>query len=384
MQNAIISQEQAAVESVMRLANIVRSLRNDVFKEGLDYGRIPGTGEKPTLLLPGMEKLMRALHLRPEYVERSRIEDFDKPLIYYRYECRLMDYETGICVSTAIGSANSQESKWRWRASERACPKCGKETIKKSKFPPKGAPEGTEAGWYCYAKIGGCGAEFAAKDPQIIGQAIGRVENPDIFDQMNTIDKIAQKRALGSAIKGAANVSELFTVDMEDFTPYDTSNVVEGSYTVVEHDQPPPSPPTQPTPLGGAQKPPLANTPPTAPISENGGSSAGAEFFPDDAKVTVLNSERAEQGYSDFLCHELVYTVTNGGSQYTFKSEYGTNIVVFGSEWVLNVADYKDRDMFKNTPGKKQLLNPPLVVTARFADKKWDVEQITTLEAVTR
>jgi ribosomal protein S26 len=222
----ISTQEQLAIEDVKRLANIVRSLRNDVFKQDLDYGVIPGTGTKPTLLLPGMEKLMRALHLRAEYVERSKLEDFDNGRIYYRYECRLIDYQTGYCVATAIGSANSMETKWRWREQKRVCPKCGKDTINRSKYPPRNAPEGTEPGWYCYAKIGGCGAEFSAIDPAIMNQQVGRVENPDIFDQMNTIDKIAQKRALSSAIKGAANVSEFFTVDLEDFQQYEMHTVV--------------------------------------------------------------------------------------------------------------------------------------------------------------
>lgn len=243
MANEIVPYEQAAIEHVTSLANIVLSLRDKVFKEGLDFGKIPGTGDKPTLLLPGMEKLLRALHLRPEYVALSQIEDFEKNRIFYRYECRLIDYDTGLCVSTAIGSANSHESKWRWRDQKRACPKCGKETINKSKFPPKGAPQGTEPGWYCYAKAGGCGAEFAVNDVSITGQLVGRIENPDIFDQMNTIDKIAQKRALSSAIKGAANVSEFFTVDLEDFVQYDTArpvadNIVEGSFSEVTTEQP--------------------------------------------------------------------------------------------------------------------------------------------------
>jgi len=235
--NAIMTREQMAIEDVKTLANIVLSLRDGVFKLGLDYGIIPGTGSKPTLLLPGMEKLLRALHLRPEYVEKSRIEDFDNNLIYYRYECRLIDYDTGLCLSTAIGSANSHESKWRWREQSRACPVCGKETIIKGK-------EEYGGGWLCFAKKGGCGAKFKDGDAAIEGQAVGRIENPDIFDQMNTIDKIAQKRALGSAIKGAANVSEFFTVDLEDFQQFDTSrlapqsNVIEGSFEEVSTDKP--------------------------------------------------------------------------------------------------------------------------------------------------
>lgn len=215
--NAIVPYVE--VEDVKRLANIVRALRNDVFRDGHDFGIIPGTGDKPTLLQPGMEKLMRALKLRPEYVEKSRVEDFDSGVIFYRYECRLVEYETGLCVSTAIGSANSRESKWRYRNADRVCPNCGKSTIIKSKAEYGG-------GWLCFAKKGGCGSKFKDGDPAIEAQAVGKVENPDIFDQMNTIDKVAQKRALGSAIKGAANVSEFFTVDLEDFQTYDVTPVV--------------------------------------------------------------------------------------------------------------------------------------------------------------
>lgn len=215
--NAIVPYVE--VEDVKRLANIVRALRNDVFRDGHDFGIIPGTGDKPTLLQPGMEKLMRALKLRPEYVEKSRVEDFDSGVIFYRYECRLVEYETGLCVSTAIGSANSRESKWRYRNADRVCPNCGKSTIIKSKA-------GYGGGWLCFAKKGGCGSKFKDGDPAIEAQAVGKVENPDIFDQMNTIDKVAQKRALGSAIKGAANVSEFFTVDLEDFQTYDVTPVV--------------------------------------------------------------------------------------------------------------------------------------------------------------
>ena len=231
----------SAVESVKVLANIVHALYDDVFKEGLDYGKIPGTNDKPVLLLPGMEKLLRALHLRAEYVLLTSEQDFEKLRFYFRYECRLVDIDSGVCVSTAIGSANSYESKWRWREQKRACPHCGKETINRSKYPPRGAPEGTDPGWYCYAKIGGCGAEFAYGDERITSQSVGRMENPDIADQVNTIDKIAQKRSLSSSVKGAANVSELFTVDLEDLVEYVTgaapavkpaeSSVVEGSFT---------------------------------------------------------------------------------------------------------------------------------------------------------
>jgi hypothetical protein len=232
----IVHSESVAIEAVKVLQNIVLQLRKDVLQSGVDYGVIPGTGDKPTLLLPGMEKLLRALRLRPEYHLLSSKEDFDKPLFYYRYECRLVEIESGLCVSTAIGSANSYEGKWRWRKAERKCPTCGKEAIIKGRAEYGG-------GWLCFNKKGGCGAKFAENAPEIVNQEVGRIENTDIFDQINTIDKIAQKRALGSAIKGAANVSEYFTVDLDDLQRFD---VVDAEYPVIE---PPAIPPTvEPTP----------------------------------------------------------------------------------------------------------------------------------------
>jgi hypothetical protein len=216
--NAIVPlNADQSIAGVKMLANIVHALYEDVFKPGLDYGVIPGTGTKPVLLLPGMEKLMRALQLRPEYIPRQTVIDFDKPLFFFQYECRLVEIDTGMVVGAAIGSANSHESKWRWRNAERICPACGKATIIKGKAEYGG-------GWLCFAKKGGCGAKFAEADPSIADQSVGRVENPDIADQLNTIDKIAQKRALASAIKGAANVSELFTVDIDDLVDYVVAN----------------------------------------------------------------------------------------------------------------------------------------------------------------
>ena len=232
MNNAIVEYQDHALDEVKNLANLVLALRDQVFKQGQDYGVIPGT-DKPTLLLPGMEKLMRALNLRAEYIERHTIRDYDRPLFHFEYECRLVEIDSTRVISNAIGSANSMESKWRWRNADRVCPHCGKATIIKGKAEYGG-------GWLCFAKKGGCGAKFSDTDVLITSQQVGRVENPDIFDQVNTILKIAQKRALGSAIKGAANVSEFYTVDLEDFQMFDVTPPVVDARVTVE----PPSAPS--------------------------------------------------------------------------------------------------------------------------------------------
>ena len=50
----------------------------------------------------------------------------------------------------------------------------------------------------------------------IESQQTGRVFNPEIADQVNTIRKMAQKRALIAATLLAVNASEFFTQDVED------------------------------------------------------------------------------------------------------------------------------------------------------------------------
>lgn len=250
-ETALVPLQDPGLIVVQKLHALVKAMRDSVLVEDLDYGVIPGTGDKPTLLQPGMEKFMRALNAVPKYIERCAIRDYERNLFHYEYECQLVDAETGMFIpgGTGIGLATSRESKWRWREAQRVCPNCQKETIKRSKFPPKNNPS-AEPGWYCYAKLGGCGAEFAAKDSRIIDQQTGRTENPDIADQLNTICKIAQKRALGSAVKGAANVSEFFTVDLDEDDPPES---VPGTATKVEK------------PASGQQSPPstqkLAETP---------------------------------------------------------------------------------------------------------------------------
>ena len=114
MTSALAVPDQSVI-SVTQLANVVRALYSDVFKSGVDYGVIPGTGNKPTLLQPGMEKLMRAMNAVPAYREVCVIRDYDRPLFHYEYECTLTDADSGqpIPGGRAIGLATSMEGKCR-------------------------------------------------------------------------------------------------------------------------------------------------------------------------------------------------------------------------------------------------------------------------------
>lgn len=215
---ALVREESAALMPVMSIATATERYRTivtyvkELMNEGTDFGKIPGT-DKNTLLKPGAEKLCTLFGLSKRFALVEHVEDwqgaqFGDPFFNYLYRCAL--YRGESLIAEADGSCNSRETKYRWRQGERKCPGCDKPTIIKGK-------EEYGGGWLCFAKKGGCGAKFSDTDERITGQQVGRVTNPDIADQVNTIQKMAQKRALIAATLLAVNASEFFTQDMEDF-----------------------------------------------------------------------------------------------------------------------------------------------------------------------
>ncbi len=199
------------IDSLKRGLEEVRKFQatvKELLIEGHDYGVIPGT-TKPTLLKPGAEKIDKILKLADSYEEIGKIEDWGKPLFYYKVKCQLTIMGTDVLISEGMGSCNSMEGKYRWRESKRKCPVCKSEAIIKGKAEWGG-------GWLCYKKQGGCGAKFVDGDKSIEGQTIGKVENDDIYTLVNTILKMAKKRAHIDASLSAGRLSDVFTQDIED------------------------------------------------------------------------------------------------------------------------------------------------------------------------
>lgn len=218
-----------------------------VLKNGYDYGVIPGTGTKPTLLKPGAEKLCAffgltvTYHIIEKELDWMGTQHGGEPFFFFNYGVKLL--RSGRLAGEGEGSCNSWEKKYRYRKGERICPKCGKPTIIKGKAEFGG-------GWICFAKKGGCGAKFRDKDQSIEGQNVEDIINPDIADAVNTIQKMAQKRALIAATLNATNASDWFTQDIEDF--------VEGGFVEWEPekvDNPQSQPEEQKVPASTVDKP---------------------------------------------------------------------------------------------------------------------------------
>lgn len=182
-----------------------------VMHEGTDYGVIPGT-QKPTLYQPGAQLLDGIFGLAPTFEELpTSIRDWDRGIFAIDARCRLVDKRSGTVVAEGIGHCNSKEDRYRWRSGGRSCPSCGAAAIIKSKF---GAP-----GWLCWDKRDGCGARFEPGDARIEGEA-DRQENDDPYSLVNTLVKMAQKRAHIAATLNATGASRIFTQDVEDMPEF--------------------------------------------------------------------------------------------------------------------------------------------------------------------
>lgn len=190
--------------------NAIVEFTKTIMKPGKDFGVIPGTGDKPTLLKPGAEKLCSLFGLSPEFEIVDSIRDFETGLFYFHYRCRLS--RSGEFVAAGEGSANSKEKKYRyrnvfeWEATDEQ-----KENAVRVDTRKKRNGSGT---YKVYV-----------------------FENTEPFDLINTLQKMAQKRALVAATLIAANASEFFTQDVEDMQ-YVEAEVIDVSEPTKQEQKP--------------------------------------------------------------------------------------------------------------------------------------------------
>ena|ERR1035437_6551915 len=186
----------------------IARMQKELLVEGVDYGNIPGV-DKPSLGKPGAEKFGLAYNLAARIETSLTVGDnVDRPLITYASVSYLhLGSLDGPVVGVGHGVCNSFETKYRYRDAMHVCPDCGKD-LRHSKAP--------KTGWYCWAKMGGCGKEFLEADERIKGQTVGRIENPDPWDLANTLLKMSIKRAHVDSILRTTAASGIFTQDVED------------------------------------------------------------------------------------------------------------------------------------------------------------------------
>lgn len=105
--------EQVDTNSLRRSLQAIGSFQQLVrsqFKQNHDFGVIPGTGNKPTLLKPGAEKIVMLLGLTSEYEVIESTRDFEKGFFQYQIKCKLI--KNGTIVTEGMGAANTKERKY--------------------------------------------------------------------------------------------------------------------------------------------------------------------------------------------------------------------------------------------------------------------------------
>jgi len=177
--------EQLTAKEVRAQVNLVQDVMKAVMQNGTHYGKIPGCGDKPTLLKPGAEKLASTFRLAisPEVEDMS-----SKDAIRYRIRAMISHQVSGAFLGAGVGECSTNEEKYCWRNA--VCQEEYNDT-----------PEDRRRIKYksSYGKV----------------QKVNQVRtNP--ADLANTVLKMAKKRALVDGILTVCGASDIFTQDVED------------------------------------------------------------------------------------------------------------------------------------------------------------------------
>jgi len=202
---------------LIRQAAIIEEVAQKVMRENVHYGKIPGCGDKPTLLKPGAEKLAVTFRLSPSYeVEEKEMDNGHRQ---FNVTCRLVSIVTGAFIGAGVGSCSTMESKYRFRAG------AGELTgvpVPKSYWDTRKTNPGQAVKILKDAanKAGIDGDKFGTKKNDAgmweITTHGEKVEHDNPADYYNTCLKMAKKRAMVDGILSCTAASDVFTQDIEE------------------------------------------------------------------------------------------------------------------------------------------------------------------------
>lgn len=176
----VASNERMAVADVVQHARTVQQVMQAVMKEGLHYGKIPGT-DKPTLLQPGADVLAMTFRI----AQKLDITDLSTTdVVRYRVTCSGVHQGTGTVLGEGIGECSSGEEKYKWRrAVSNAEFNATPDNMRRVKF----------------------GKNYTTEQVRT-----------DPADMANTVLKMAVKRAKIAMILNVTGASDMFGQDLED------------------------------------------------------------------------------------------------------------------------------------------------------------------------
>lgn len=94
----------------------IQQVLKKIMKKGVDYGTIPGCGDKPGLLKSGAEKILSTFELAVR-IEAEHITDLsDSTKVRYRIISPIVHIHTGLVVGHGVGECSSEEEKYAWKS----------------------------------------------------------------------------------------------------------------------------------------------------------------------------------------------------------------------------------------------------------------------------
>lgn len=215
-----LSASAMSVQDIVNQREMITSLMKSAMKEGMDYGKIPGCGDKPSLFQPGAQKMGFLFRIRSEYdiIEKELPGDHRE----YRIICRLWHMPSNSECSQGVGICSTMEGKYRYRNAAREVKWLdqpvppvywnlrrkegdGLKNWMQTVFGDRdvsniGTKKNDKGEWYFVEFFGG----------------EGKTENANIADVFNTVLKMAKKRAYVDAIITTTASNDMFTQDLED------------------------------------------------------------------------------------------------------------------------------------------------------------------------
>ena len=198
------------VQQVLGQVALIQQIMGAAMKDGEHYGKIPGCGDKPTLLKPGAEKLCLTFRLAPTYDVDERT--VDRGHREYRVQCTLSSILTSAFIGQGVGICSTMEARYRFRQgaaepTDKPVPRAYWDVRQED---PAKAQELIGGKGFTVKKVEGKG--------WMIAKGAEKVQHDNPADHYNTVLKMAKKRALVDAVLTATAASDIFTQDLEDIT----------------------------------------------------------------------------------------------------------------------------------------------------------------------
>ena len=201
-----VQQHAGQIADVISMKATVQDLLKSQMQEDVHFGKIPGTGDKPTLLKSGAEMLRMVFNLRTT-CNKDDVEITNEGNGHKTYEiCMHISNKDGEIIATGLGTCSTMESKYKYRSQ-----------LTDRKVPSEY--------WESRDKALLGGSQYSPKKVKGAWLISERVEHDNPADYYNTVKKMAKKRAMADGILTATCSSDLFTQDLEDlnanFKQYD-------------------------------------------------------------------------------------------------------------------------------------------------------------------